>query len=95
MTVTDLLKCVECCGIYEHQRNCTECPIYPIDNVDCTNYMRGALAKCIKELQADVEYYKQIAQHQQTCNMKRWFEIERLKEEIERLKSNKHGGIVH
>ena len=86
MTVADLLKCVECCGIYGHQRNCIECPIYPIDNVDCTDYLRGALAKCIKELQADAEYYKQIAQHQQLSNMKRFFDIKRLEDEIARLK---------
>lgn len=86
MTVADLLKCVECCGIYEHQRNCIECPLYTIDNVDCTGYLRGALNECIKELQADAEYYKLIAQHQQSCNMSRFFEIKRLEEEIARLK---------
>ena len=89
MTADEIIKALDYCV---NKGYCPECPNY----AGCEDCKIGCSAiDLINRQKAEIENYKKIAEYQQSCNMARWFEIERLKEEIERLKSNKHGGIVH
>lgn len=93
MTEIEILRCLVDCIGDEDGKNCIDCPLYAID--DCLDWLYRDIIKLIGQLENDIDHYKRIARHQQSSNMARWFEIKRLKEEIKRLKSNKHGGIVH
>lgn len=62
---------------------------------DEDDWLYRDIVKLIQRQDEEIEHYKRVARYQQSSNMARWFEIKRLEEEIERLKANKHGGIVH
>ena len=93
MTETEILRCLVDCIGDEDGKNCLDCPLYAID--DCLDWLYRDIIKLIGQLENDIDRYKRIARHQQSSNMARWFKIKRLEEEIARLKSNRHGGIVH
>ena len=90
MTEIEILRCLVDCIGDEDGKNCLDCPLYAID--DCLDLLYRDIVKLIGQLENDIDRYKRIARHQQSCNMARWFEIKRLEEEIERLKRGGNNG---
>jgi hypothetical protein len=63
---------------------------YRVDGVALSGFyldteMFNQVVDLINRLKSDCENYKQVAENQQKVTLDRWFEIKRLKEEIEKL----------
>lgn len=88
----DAMKALEYCSVY---KTCDGCPHFNgVPEYDCrTKAMANALAllremkKQIRKLEDDVENFKSIAEYQQNCNMKRYFELKEKDARIEELEA--------
>lgn len=74
LTDIEIKKAIEC----HRDINCDSCPLKKVGY--CTKQLMGYAIELIGRYEADVENYKQIAEHQQSVTMDRGFEIKRLKE---------------
>ena len=79
-------------GSYEGHQKYLEAVKVIEDELDRKNetieQIKTALFKCGEEA-VEIANYKKIAEHQQSISMDRFFEIQRLKAELERLKAEK------
>lgn len=83
LTDNEIIKAIEYCSA-DKIVHCEDCPFYE----KCLNdesLFKYAL-DLINHQQADIENYKQIAEHQQSVSMDKDVEIKRLKAEVEGLK---------
>ena len=85
MTDNEIVKALECCANCEScDFETTDCPLG--EEMECRSLLAKYALDLINRLQADVENYKKVAEHQQSVTMDRGFEIKKLKAEIERLR---------
>ena len=75
-----------CTGIRKND-SCSQCPAYVGCN-DCIDILREESLDLIHSLEGEVKNYMSVAEKQQSISMERFFEIQRLKEENERLRYN-------
>ena len=81
LTDSEIVKALECCV---NEKTCKNCAY---SGRSCMTPLKRDTLNLINRLQADIENYKQVAEHQQSVTMDRGFEIKRLKEKIESLQA--------
>lgn len=90
LTDSEIVKALDICskstnGCSHSKYSCEDC--YLNGQPMCSAVLFQDTIDLINRLRADVENYKQIAEHQQSVTMDRGFEIKRLKEKIESLQA--------
>ena len=86
---SEIVKALGCCAEkvdYEgNEDTCCSCSLITDDKCTCT--LSKLALDLINRLQADVENYKQVAEHQHSAIKDAGFEIEWLKEDKEKLQA--------